>query len=108
MNMAKIEAEMERVKSERPEYVKNVEESTLETIEAHAVYGRPPGGFVTSVLCNNLFEAMFRADDNNRENMLYILQYIYNSDNIPGLCWGSIERVAEWRRIKREEKEDNA
>jgi hypothetical protein len=60
-------------------------------------YGRdkiPPGGFLRAILENDLFEAMGRADLENRLNIFHICDYIYNE--LPSTCWGDKEKVAKW------------
>ena len=60
----------------------------------------PPGGFLTAVLENDLKEAFGRADDGNIAAMFGIVAYCYNE--IPGVCWGSPERVKAWLTEERE------
>lgn len=47
----------------------------------------PTGGFLRSVLENDLFGAVGRADLENKKRIPEICQYIYNE--IPSICWGS-------------------
>lgn len=54
----------------------------------------PTGGFLYAVLTNNLFEAIGRADENNRKALFEICNYIYNE--MPSDCWGNKENVDEW------------
>lgn len=54
----------------------------------------PTGGFLQSVLSNDLTEACVRADDINRYILFDIVKYIYN--NLPMNCWGSPEKVQRW------------
>lgn len=54
----------------------------------------PTGSFLMAVLKNNLVEAICRADDDNRKDILEIVQYVYNE--LPGNCWGSPEIVKKW------------
>lgn len=58
--------------------------------------GRPPGSFLTAVLCNDLKEACARADDHNRYALFDIVFYLYNE--CPSLCWGSYEKVDAWEK----------
>ena len=67
---------------------------TKEAIDAYVSERRPPGGFLTAVLTNNLKESFAMADDNNREAMYDIVCYCYN--DIPGKCWGSKKAVRKW------------
>lgn len=54
----------------------------------------PPGGFLTAVLENDLKEAFSRADNESIAGMFEIVAYCYNE--IPGVCWGSPEKVLAW------------
>ena len=64
-----------------------------ESLDAYAFKGFRPGGFLTSVLCTDLFGAMERADSYNRATLYQICQYIFCK--LPGTCWGSPEAVQE-------------
>ena len=72
----------------------NIPEITRESLDAWAESARPTGGFLRAVLENNLREAFARADYDNTLAMPAIMSYVYNE--LPGLCWGSPGRVAEW------------
>lgn len=67
---------------------------TLEAINAYVLTGRYVGDFLTAVICNNLSEAVARADDQNLANIRHIVGYFYNK--CPGHCWGSKEKMNEW------------
>lgn len=56
----------------------------------------PPGSFLTAVLCNDLFEALGRADDVNAYALKSYAVYFYSF--APGGCYGSPERFAEWAK----------
>lgn len=72
----------------------DIPEITRESIDAWVQDAKPTGGFLRAVLENNLREAFARADNDNSAAMHDIVSYLYNE--VPGLCWGSPERVAEW------------
>jgi hypothetical protein len=57
-------------------------------------HGTMPGGFLTAVLCNDLMEAVGRADTENLAALKEIVQYVYWE--LPGLCWGSRDRMNQW------------
>jgi len=57
--------------------------------------GCPVGDFLTAVLENNLKEAVLRADRENLLEIHTIVMFCYNE--LPGPCWGSPEKVKEWR-----------
>ena len=75
---------------------------TIESIKAYMETGRPTGGFLYAVLTNDMTEALFRADIENREALYDIVSYIYN--NIPGDAWGSPTKVEMWMKKKQEER----
>jgi hypothetical protein len=77
---------------------RNIETS----LQRYANSGVPTGSFLYVVLCNNLFEAMNKADYYNRENLFDICMYIYNE--LPSTCHGSPERVNDWIEGKRAER----
>lgn len=62
-----------------------------EAIDRYVEHGIPCGGFLTSVLENDLMGAMSRADNSSRSNLHAICQYVYN--DIPSNVHGSRERV---------------
>lgn len=57
----------------------------------YAIKGYPLGHFLTSVVENDLFEALGRADSYNRASLYQICHFIYNE--LPAGCWGSPEIV---------------
>ena len=71
-----------------------------ESLDRYATQRIPPGGFLYAVLTNDLFEAIGRADDNNRFALHSICSYIYN--HMPSSCWGSKEIVNEWLYAEKE------
>ncbi len=71
-----------------------IPETTLESINLYVTDGVDPGGFVVSVLENDLKESFARADLDNRAAMFEIVNYCYN--RIPSTCWGSPDRVDAW------------
>ena len=66
-------------------------QDAMESIDRYVEHGIPCGGFLTSVLENDLMGAMSRADESSRQNLHAICQYVYN--DIPGNVHGSRERV---------------
>lgn len=53
-----------------------------------------PGNFLSEVICNNLKEAVGRADEENMANLPAYVAYFYNE--APSPCWGSKEKFEEW------------
>jgi hypothetical protein len=54
------------------------------------------GHFLTAVLSNDLCEAVARADEESMAALRQIVMFVYN--NLPGICWGSQEKVAAWAK----------
>ena len=63
-------------------------------IERYVNQGIPPGDFLTAVICNDLFGAVGRADEENMANLPAYVSYFYNE--VPNGCCGSKERMAAW------------
>ena len=66
-----------------------------EAIDQHVLTGQICGSFTTAVLENDLRGAVGHADETSFAHLHDIVSYCYNK--IPGNCWGSKERVKEWR-----------
>jgi hypothetical protein len=66
----------------------------LESITAYIKLGRPVGGFLTAVICNDLREACGHADEENLANLPAFVAYLHNE--APYNCWGSRENMDAW------------
>lgn len=66
-------------------------ETIKESLDRYINDKIPPGGFLTSVLENDLFSAITRADYMNRQRLPEICKYVYNE--LPSGIWGSKEIV---------------
>lgn len=66
-----------------------------EGLIAHILHGRPVGRFLTSLLSNDLREAVGRADDVSLGSLRDLVIFLHN--NAPGPCWGSPAAVEAWR-----------
>lgn len=64
---------------------------TREALDRYAQDGVRTGSFLRAVLCDNLFEAVQRADMENKPELSIIVKYVYN--RLPCECWGSEKRV---------------
>lgn len=60
-------------------------------------HGYEPGGFMRAVLCNDLQEAVLRADGINVSKLPHWV--IWVRDNLPGGCKGSYEAYNAWVEI---------
>jgi len=70
----------------------HMQEGTKRYIEE----GIQPGGFLTKVICNDLFGAYRRADDVNMSRMKDWVLFFYNE--APSNCYGSQESMNNWIR----------
>lgn len=61
--------------------------------------GIPPGSFLTAVICNDLKEAVGRADHINIQALPNIVSWFYI--NAPRECWGSPEKFEAWIAAKK-------
>ena len=57
-----------------------------------------PGDFLQAVICNDLKEAVGRADEENMDNLPAYAAYFYNE--APATCWGSPEKMKAWIESK--------
>ena len=71
-----------------------IPDHTRGAIERYIFNRYEPGGFLMSVLSNDLMGAVARADSENVRAIKDICQFIYNE--IPSTAWGSPKKVAEW------------
>ncbi len=81
-----------------------IRENMMESIKAYVEEGRPVGNFLQAVICNDLKEAVGRADDENIQNIPAFVAYFYTET--PMACWGSFEKMQDWLLTFVEEKED--
>lgn len=65
-----------------------------ESLENYLMHGFEPGGFLTSVLANDLFCAVARADHWNKPN-IHIIVYEINRV-MPVISYGSYDSVKKW------------
>jgi hypothetical protein len=71
-----------------------IKPETIAGINRYVAMHCPTGDFLRAVLCNDLKEAVARADDENIKVLPEIVCYCYNE--IPHNCWGSPEKVNAW------------
>jgi len=77
-----------------PEIVFSIPPRILEAINDFVWYGVKPGSFVSSVLSNDLIDAVVYADDISLQAIRPICKYVYNA--VPSKCWGSREKVQDY------------
>ena len=63
------------------------------------------GGFLKSLLSNDLMGAMGRADEVNLKALPDWGNFLHN--NVPSRCFGSPEAVNEWKGLLEVEKKEN-
>ena len=72
-------------------------------IEDYLNNGARPGNFLYSVLCNNFIGAVQYADSENIENLPAYAYWLTNK--VLFFAWGSEEKVEEWIKNKKLNKE---
>lgn len=78
-------------------------------LERYRDHGIKPGGFLSAVLENDLYMALARADDWNRDNLGQIVKWVHWS--LPAHIWGSreaVQRHVNWGRehLQKDLRED--
>ena len=74
-----------------PDYMKD-------GVARYVEYGIMPGGFLTAVLENNLFMAIGKADDCNKQLLANWCMFVWNE--LPATCWGDKETVKAWAKSR--------
>lgn len=76
-----------------------IEPRFKETIDRYVQDHIQTGSFTEAVLCNDLKEAIGRADSTALYNLPHIVAYLYN--DCPAICWGSTKKVNDWLNNKK-------
>ena len=71
-----------------------ISDLVIEALDNYWNHGYEPGSFLRAVICNDLVEAVSRADPWNQKNLFKIVIYMIN--NAPINSWGSFEVYKEW------------
>jgi hypothetical protein len=87
------ELEQERQASEDG---RSLPEDLVETIYSYVLFGYSPGGFLESILKNNLYFAVGFCDETRAPLFFPIVRYIRS--RLRGDCYGSPEIVNDWMR----------
>jgi len=69
-------------------------EETFEALRGYVINHRAPGFLLTTVLSNNLMEAVLSANPDARFEIPALCEYIFH--HCPGDCWGSPQAVERW------------
>lgn len=72
----------------------DVPEHTQQALGDYIERGIPVGGFLHSVLCNDLAGAVCKADASNLAALKNIVLWVYNY--APENCWGSEALYLRW------------
>ncbi len=75
-------------------------EHMREGMEGYLEYGWELGGFLYSILTNDLRGTVKRADVHNRYHLLDWIDFCL--EHLPGKSWGSPEAVAYWMKFRQE------
>lgn len=79
----------------------NVPAHTQQALTDYIEKGYEPGGFLFSVLCNDLFAAVGSADSSNMAALKEIILWVYNC--APCECWGGEAKVMRYIAKQRAE-----
>jgi hypothetical protein len=88
----------DRLPDENDSLIAGIPLPILEGLREYGLHHAPVGGFLHAVLCNNLVEAVCRADEGGLAAIRQIVLYVYNA--MPSTCWGSREKVAAWLKLR--------
>ncbi|OFZ82696.1 MAG: hypothetical protein A2603_02680 [Bdellovibrionales bacterium RIFOXYD1_FULL_55_31] len=69
-------------------------------LRGYFVHGHIPGDFLTSVLENDLLEAVTRADEDSFSGLRGLVIFLWNYT--PSSAWGSRENVGQWVEERKE------
>lgn len=95
-----LEGNMQRVEVYERNLINNlcfdsaIPERMHDEITEYIMRGRPPGGFLLSVLENDLFRAATKGDIINKHLLFEYCLLFYN--HAPRGCYGSAEQVEKW------------
>jgi len=87
-------------------YAHMIPEYMLEGLKDYIFEGTPPGDFLTAVLCNDLMEAVGRADDTNITVIPWYCGILYNY--MPMGLRSNKEAIKRWIRICDDAREEEA
>ena len=82
----------------------NSYQQAVGSIGLYITNGVPLGGQLTSVVQNDLRNAMGMADIARRQVLFAIVGYLYN--DVPSVCWGSKEKHDAWMALDAAERAD--
>ncbi len=74
----------------------SIPHDTKDALDDYFLRGYEPGGFITSILTNNLYGAVNSADIANRHTIYEITRWLTTNPIVPKLSWGKVELVVGW------------
>ena len=74
----------------------SIPDHTKEALDSYFLKGYEPGGFLTSVLTNNLYGAVTSADLANRHAIYEIVKWLTTDPIVPVHSWGTKDHVSNW------------
>lgn len=75
----------------------------MKHVRAYIDEGARPGPFLQAVICNDLVNALGKADPENYRNVHAFIGYFYNE--APSQCWGCLDNMRAWIEAKRKVRE---
>ena len=69
---------------------------TTEALDSYFLRGWEPGGFITSILTNDLYGAVRSADFSNKHAIYEIVQWLTLEPIVPKNSWGHEKLVSNW------------
>lgn len=80
-----------------------IQDHMMEAIKRYVEDGIKPGDFLQAIICNDLKETIWRADEKNQKNLTAFVAYFYNE--VPASIYGTKEKMETWINFKQEERE---
>ena len=90
----KIDTGFNMVKDRVKVKTTTVIDPNMQSIKLYIENRMKPGSFLEAIICNDLKEAVARADDFNIRNIPAYVEFFYN--RAPINCWGSTEKYLNW------------
>ena len=69
---------------------------TVKALDEYFLKGYQPGGFLTSILTNNLYGAVNSADHANKHVIYELVKWLVTEAKVPTSSWGCEENVKDW------------
>ena len=76
----------------------SIPKHTMEALDSYFLRGWEPGGFLTSILTNDLYGAVRSADYANKHVIYEIVEWLTLEPIVPRNSWGHEKLVEGWLR----------